>query len=69
MGEHKLLVKSILADDGIKEIRKQYEWMTKKRNQVNHGGFVENIEPERILNEFGKTVDDCIKLIEKELVD
>ena len=69
LGEHKLLVKSILADDGIKEIRKQYEWMTKKRNQVNHGGFVENIEPERILNEFGKTVDDCIKLIEKELVD
>lgn len=67
--KHSPWVISILADNQINEIKEQYDCLRKKRNQVNHGGFVENIEPERILNEFGKTVDDCIKLIEKELVD
>ena len=67
LAENRALTHAILSLDWVKNIRKEYSSLTKKRNDVNHGGFTGNLSEEEIIQTFEDTVDKCIELMSQEI--
>lgn len=67
--ENRALTKAIFKLGWIDDVRGRYSQLAAKRNAVNHGGFIDNIPISDIVSEFGKTIDNCLTIFDKELSD
>lgn len=67
LAENRILARSILSLQWVKDIRIVYWNMTQKRNQVNHGGFTGNMSENSIIKDFDKTVDRIIEVMTMDM--
>ena len=68
LAENRALTHAILSLDWVINTRKEYTNLTKKRNQVNHGGFTGDMSEDVIIQTFEDTVDKCIELMSQDMV-
>lgn len=68
LAENRILARSILSLQWVKDIRIVYWNMTQKRNQVNHGGFTGNMSENSIIKDFDKTVDRIIEVMTMDML-
>ncbi len=57
------VAKELLKCGFILKLRREYENLTKKRNQVNHGGFTGNITAAEILSSMKGSIDACFDIL------
>lgn len=59
------IVRALVAMGWVNTLRKEYGELTKNRNQVNHAGFIGNVDGETIIKQFDDCVNHCLDFLEK----
>ncbi len=61
------LARAVFPLEWVQQIRKKYNELTRRRNQLNHAGFVGAMTSAEIIDKFKEIVEDCMVIFDMEL--
>lgn len=67
VAENRELSHMLFEIEWVRSIRKNYEDISRNRNQINHAGFIGKVSAEEIINAFDSNIDKCISFLNEEL--
>lgn len=67
LARHRELTRSIIQLPWIIELRSNYSTLQSKRNQINHGGFVGDLQVNTIYKDMEPVINSCLQIIDSEL--
>lgn len=67
LAQNRRLTRAVMKLDWVKDLRRDYEILTKNRNQINHAGFIGKISFDEIKDQFDKTAGNCMAFFNRDL--